>query len=156
MIFHYMSAGHQPDSTPESRWCAPILCPLLPCFLYGAGSAPDSNYNSRCTGSQYRQSVARSWLVVRTGETPMMQLSGYRRRCQSSQQIDSSFVRLHLVCNMVESIVLPHTMFRFSKVFRITIGLQQVGPRRVRTAARCCSLRHRAFFRCCAVTRAQH
>ena len=27
------------------------LCPRLPCFLYGAGSIPDSNYDSCCTGS---------------------------------------------------------------------------------------------------------
>ena len=51
-----------------------FLSSLLPCFVYGAGSTPDSNYNSRCTGSQ--RSVAASWLVVGTDETPMLYTGG--------------------------------------------------------------------------------
>ena len=50
-LFHCMSAGHHSDSTPDSR-CVPILRPRLPCVFCGAGSTPDSNYISRCTGSQ--------------------------------------------------------------------------------------------------------
>ena len=103
--------------------CSYLVSTTIACFSYGAGSTPDSKYNSRCTGK----------LVVSSHE--LVSCGNKRNSDAVVEWIPAAilvqfaswfiFVRLlRFVLNKVESIVLPHPIFLFFMLFRIILGPQ--------------------------------